>query len=179
MIVQTIKTSFDAGTKDLVNTIKLLLDYPIQPVKNTSIRSLFPDKQERIVALKPLKTSPNITKHKGISNIQGEKAQSFKKSQITILKKDPENIFEMKLKQYRDSIKKQQIINGIIPNPIGNCRTLKYTIGLGNNTVLLQHAISTRWWWSKVKIKDNNYNFIWTQLKSKKFVAQLKKHTEA
>jgi hypothetical protein len=30
-----------------------------------------------------------------------------------------------------------------------------------------------------VKIKDNNYNFIWTQLKNKKYVDQLKKHTEA
>lgn len=105
MIVQTIKTNFDAGTKDLLNTIKLLLDYPIQPVKNTSIRSLFPDKQDQITSLKPLKTSPNLTKHKKIQNTQGEKSQSFKRSHITILKKDPENIFETKLKQYRDNIK--------------------------------------------------------------------------
>lgn len=65
------------------------------------------------------------------------------------------------------------------PNPFGNCRALKYALGLGNMSILLQHALSSRWWWCKIKTKEGNYNFLWTQLKSKKFVAGLKKHTEA
>ena len=45
--------------------------------------------------------------------------------------------------------------------------------------MLVHNALSSRWWWSKMKIKDENYNFLWTQLKNKRFVTNLKKHTEA
>jgi len=55
MIVQTIKTNFDSGTKDLIETLKKLIEYPIQPIKNTSIRSMFPDKHDLVLKLKPLK----------------------------------------------------------------------------------------------------------------------------
>jgi hypothetical protein len=105
MIVQTIKTSFDTGTKDLVEALRLLLEYHIQPIKNTSIRLLFPDKHDPIIIPKPLKTSPIPIKHKRLAIVQGDKSQSFKRPHVKILKKDPENIFEMKLKQYRDNIK--------------------------------------------------------------------------
>lgn len=179
MIVQTVKTNFDSGTKDLVETVKKLIEYPIQPIKATSIRSLFPDDTDSPMKLKPVKRTPGNTKtRKMISNIN-EKQHSFKRPFIKTLKKDSETIFDQKLRLYREHVKANQILNGLEPNPFGNCRVLKYAIGLGNNSLLVQHALSSRWWWCKIKIKEGNYNFLWTQLKSKRFVTQLKKHTEA
>lgn len=46
MLVQTIKSEFKVGSKDLIRCIKKLMDYPIQPLKRTSILSLFPTKSE-------------------------------------------------------------------------------------------------------------------------------------
>mmetsp|Transcript_33688 Transcript_33688/g.38789 ORF Transcript_33688/g.38789 Transcript_33688/m.38789 type:complete len:87 (-) Transcript_33688:233-493(-) len=46
MLVQTIKSEFKVGSKDLIKCIKKLMDYPIQPLKRTSIMSLFPTKSE-------------------------------------------------------------------------------------------------------------------------------------
>lgn len=46
MLVQTIKSEFKVGSKDLIKSIKKLMDYPIQPLKRTSIMSLFPTKAE-------------------------------------------------------------------------------------------------------------------------------------
>jgi hypothetical protein len=46
MLVQTIKSEFKVGSKDLIKCIKKLMDYPIQPLKRTSILSLFPTKTE-------------------------------------------------------------------------------------------------------------------------------------
>lgn len=121
MIVQTIKTSFDSGTKDLVETVKKLIEYPLQPLKQSSIKALFPDKSElqllnikphQSISFKPRKLGEKIT----------EKSKSFKKPLIKALKKDPECIFDIKLKAYRDNVKKQQVINGLPPNPYGNCR---------------------------------------------------------
>ena len=179
MIVQTIKTNFDTGTKDLVDTVQKLIDYPIQPLKNTSIRTLFPDKIEEPSKVKPIKRSPVSFKVRKLANNPGEKPASFKKSFTKPANKSPEDIFDQKLRIYRENIRKQQIINGLEPNAYGNWKTLKYALGSGNNSILLQHALSSRWWWYKVKIKDNNYNFLWTQLKSKRFISMLKKHTEA
>lgn len=73
MIVQTIKTNFDTGTKDLVDTVKKLVDYPIQPIKSTSIKAIFPDKVEEPVKYKPVKRSPGSFKIRKIVNSQGEK----------------------------------------------------------------------------------------------------------
>ncbi|CAI2367062.1 unnamed protein product [Moneuplotes crassus] len=179
MVVQTIKTRFDIGTKDLIETVKKLIEYPIQPLKSTSIRSIFPSANEVALKLKPIKKQPAFFRPKKTHSNNDEKNQGPKRSFMKYMKKEPEDIFEYKLKKYRDNVKKQQIINGLPPNPTGNCRVLKYAIGFGNNSILVHNALSSRWWWSKVKMKDSGYNFLWTQLKNKKFVSQLKKHTEA
>ena len=78
MIVQTIKTNFDTGTKDLVDTVQKLIDYPIQPIKSTSIRTLFPDKAEEQIIVKPIKRSPASFKVRKLANNPGEKPASFK-----------------------------------------------------------------------------------------------------
>lgn len=179
MIVQTIKTHFDIGTKDLIDTVAKLVEYPIQPLKSTSIRSIFPDKNELVLKLKPIKRPTGVGKSRKINSNIEEKPAAPKKFLFKPAKRDIEDIFEYKLRQYRENVKKHQILNGLTPNPVGNCRVLKYAIGFGNNSILIHNALSTRWWWSKVKMKDNNYNFLWTQLKNKKFVSDLKKHTEA
>ena len=86
MIVQTIKTNFDSGTKDLIGTMKKLIEYPIQPIKSTSIRSLFPEKHDLVLKLKPLKrTSGAARTRKLISNLD-EKPQQTKKTYIKPIK---------------------------------------------------------------------------------------------
>jgi len=180
MIVQTIKTSFDVGTKDLIDTIKKLIEYPVQPIKSTSIRALFPDKVEDSPILKNTKRTPGYLKTRKLipQNTSSGNAHGYKKPFLKALKRDPEDIFVQKLRLYREYVSKQQKMNGLDINPYGNWRVLKYSIGFGNNSLLLQHALSSRWWWCKTKIKEGNYNFLWTQHKSKKFITSLKKHTE-
>ena len=179
MIVQTIKTSFDTGTKDLVETVKKLIEYPLQPIKQSSIRSMFPDKVE-VAQMPIIKPQSSVTfKPRKLGDRVHDKPKSFKRSLIKTLKKDPENIFDQKLRLYRENIRKQQTINGLDSNPYGNWRVLKYAIGMGNNSVLVHNSLLCRWWWCKTKIKDGNHNFLWTQLKNRRFVMNLKKHTEA
>lgn len=106
MIVQTIKTNFDSGTKDLIETIKKLIEYPIQPIKSTSIRSLFPDKPDPPIKLKPLKRTPGSIKTRKLLPNPTDKPQNLKqKSFVKPLGKDPESIFDYKLRLYRDNIK--------------------------------------------------------------------------
>lgn len=42
---------------------------------------------------------------------------------------------------YRRFIESQQKLNGMEINTVGNCKNLKYAIGKGNNTVLVQLAL--------------------------------------
>lgn len=105
MIVQTIKTNFDSGTKDLIDTLKKLIEYPIQPIKVTSIRSMFPDKYDLVLKLKPLKRMTNpVKQRKMISNLDETPSQA-KKPFFKPVTKNPGNIFEHKLMQYRENIK--------------------------------------------------------------------------
>lgn len=41
---------------------------------------------------------------------------------------------------------------------------LKYFVGKGNNSKLIKNIMAKRWWWS-LDSKEDNSNFIWTQLK--------------
>ena len=47
MLVQTIQSEFDEGTHDIMQTIKTILEFPIQPLKRTQMQETFgPEKQE-------------------------------------------------------------------------------------------------------------------------------------
>ena len=105
MIVQTIKTNFDSGTRDLIETMKKLVEYPIQPIKTTSIRAMFPNKHDLVLKLKPLRRVTGAVKpRKMISNLD-ENPPQVKKTFFKPIKKEPEDIFEYKLRQYRDQVK--------------------------------------------------------------------------
>lgn len=101
MVVQTIKTQFDIGTKgidlltlDLVSTIQKLVEYPVQPIKNTSIKSLFPEKVET-----PKEKPKVIRRHVGVKTTPGGKIRG--------VKKEKEDIFDMRLRLYREYIKER------------------------------------------------------------------------
>ena len=81
-----------------------------------------------------------------------------------------------KYKMYLDHIIFYQKLNGMEVNPYGNARFLKFVIGKGNNSLLARIALKTRWWWAEIKMKDFNFNFIWTQWKSNKVTNHLPKY---
>jgi len=41
---------------------------------------------------------------------------------------------------------------------------LKYFVGKGNNSKLIKTIMAKRWWWN-LETKEENSNFVWTQLK--------------
>ena len=169
MLVQTIKSEFKVGSKDLIKSIKKLMDYPIQPLKRTSILSLFPTKSEleaqklqaETKALAPVK--PSVIK-KSIKQKMDKKGVAKNRFIINDVKPSKDSIFEHKENMYRKFIEAQQKINGMGVNTIGNCKNLRYAIGRGNNTLLVQLALKNRWWWHKTKRSSTGVNFLWTQL---------------
>jgi hypothetical protein len=180
MLVQTIKSEFKVGSKDLIKSIKKLMDYPIQPLKRTSILSLFPTKSEieaqkaqvenKVAVVNP---KPSITKKSIKYKMDRKNGISKNRFIINDMKPSKDSIFEHKENMYRKFIEYQQKINGLEVNTVGNVKSLKYAIGRGNNTVLVQLALKNRWWWHKTKRSSNNVNFLWTQLMCRKFISSL------
>ena len=84
-----------------------------------------------------------------------------------------------KIKAYFDHVIANQKLNGMEINPYGNTRFLKFVIGKGNNSILSRIALKTRWWWSEVKRTNFDFNFIWTQWKSRKIITHLPKANDA
>ena len=93
-----------------------------------------------------------------------------------LLNNDKDKDIDKKYKMYIDHIIYYQKLNGMSINPYGNTRFLKFVIGKGNNALLSRIALKTRWWWAETKMKEFNFNFIWTQWKSNKVVNHLPKH---
>ncbi len=58
-------------------------------------------------------------------------------------------------------------------NTVGNCKSLKYALGRGNNILLVQLALKNRWWWHKTKRSNPGVNFLWTQLMCRKYISGL------
>ena len=46
----------------------------------------------------------------------------------------------------------------------GSTHTPRFYIGRGNNSRLIKSIMGKRWWW-KIETKEENANFLWTQLK--------------
>ena len=180
MLVQTIKSEFKVGSKDLIKSIKKLMDYPIQPLKRTSILSLFPTKSEleaqkmqtenKVALMNP---KPSTVKKTVKYKMDRKNGISKNRFIINDMKPSKDSIFEHKENMYRKFIEAQQKRNGMIVNTVGNCKNLKFAIGRGNNTVLVQLALKNRWWWQRTKRSSNNVNFLWTQLMCRKFISNL------
>jgi hypothetical protein len=125
MLVQTIKSEFKVGSKDLIKCIKKLMDYPIQPLKRTSIMSLFPTKaeieqQNQVVETKtPVLNKTNIVRK--VAKTKSDK-KSYAKNRFMIndLKPNKDSIFEHKENMYRKFIENQQKMNGMEVNTVGN-----------------------------------------------------------
>lgn len=67
----------------------------------------------------------------------------------------------------------------IVSTPTVPFQAYKCYVGRGNNSILVRMAFKQRWWWSLAyKEEWENYNFAWTQWKSNKMIATLKKHHE-
>lgn len=155
------------------------MDYPIQPLKRTSIMSLFPTKSEAelnipakenkiVVPPKPSIIRKNI-------KFKTDKARTTAKNRFMIndFKPNKDSIFEHKENIYRKFIESQQKLNGMKVNTVGNSKYLKFALGRGNNSVLIQLGLKNRWWWQRTKRSNPNVNFLWTQLMCKKFISSL------
>lgn len=91
-------------------------------------------------------------------------------------------MFEKREKVYRQWLLKLNQSNGIsgalnteICHPDKPGRSLfnyKYIIGRGNNSILIRMCLKQRWWWTKGSWED--FNFIWTQSKSKIAMEEIK-----
>jgi hypothetical protein len=64
---------------------------------------------------------------------------------------------------YKDFLWKQCYNSGW---RVKNCEASvpRYFIGRGNNSKLIKAIMGKRWWW-KNETKEENANFLWTQLK--------------
>jgi len=146
------------------------MDYPIQPLKRTSIMNLFPTKAEieqqaQASENKPIVHPKQTVVRKNIK-YKTDKTKMTAKNRFMIndLKPNKDSIFELKENKYRKFIENQQKLNGMEVNTIGNAKYLKYALGRGNNSILVQLALKNRWWWQRTKRSNSNVNFLWTQL---------------
>ena len=198
MLVQTIQSDFIEGTNDIIQTMKKLLDFPIQPCKRIYIQDTFGENkpQEITQSIKqsertgylngstfPIRKSTRVDKKNKSIN---------KKPQVKDKRTDKEKEQDRKVKMYTDHIISNQKLNGLKVNLYGNTRFLKFVVGKGNNSLLARVALKTRWWWSETKkngdnsctlkhnknLNKNPFNFIWTQWKMNKVVNNLPKHCE-
>lgn len=125
MLVQTIKSEFKVGSKDLIKCIKKLMDYPIQPLKRTSIMSLFPTKSELENQTSPtdnkitVANKTNIVR-KTIKYKADKKGLAKNRFMINDIKPSKDSIFEHKENMYRRFIESQQKLNGLEVNTVGN-----------------------------------------------------------
>jgi len=132
--------------------------------------SLFPTKAElEQKAQQAEKKSVEVKKPNVIKRTvkyKSDKVKTIAKNRFTIneIKPNKDSIFEYKENMYRKFVENQQRINGMEINAIGNCKYLKYAIGRGNNSLLVQLALKNRWWWQRTKKSNPNVNFLWTQL---------------
>lgn len=55
-----------------------------------------------------------------------------------------------------------------------NCQKYKYYVGSGNNKNLIISMMKKRWWWCEAS-NINEADFVWTQLKQQKILAQVPK----
>ena len=102
------------------------MDYPIQPLKRTSIMNLFPTKAElEQQALQAEQKAapvvkPNIIK-KAIK-YKSDKVKPLSKNRFVIneLKPNKDSIFEHKENMYRKFVETQQRLNGMDINPVGS-----------------------------------------------------------
>lgn len=68
----------------------------------------------------------------------------------------------VKLLYYRDFLWKISFNRGFVYEPIQE--TCRYYVGKGNNSRLIRKIMGKRPWWLE-ESKQQNANFIWTQLK--------------
>lgn len=154
------------------------MDYPIQPLKRTSILSLFPTKSEieaqnaQTENKVALAAKPNVVK-KSIKYKMDKNRMAKNRFVINDVKPSKDSIFEHKENMYRKFIESQQKINNMDINTVGNCKNLKYALGRGNNILLVQLALKNRWWWHKTKRSSSSVNFLWTQLMCRKYINSL------
>lgn len=189
MLVQTIQCDFDEGTEDLIKTLEKLLEFPIQPLKRAYMQTCFqsdtPPQQPQPSITSPQPVVPKATPNLNTSTNQGKKVplknpRRSKSTQKKLVikekgKSDKEKDMDRKMRMYLDHIIYYQKLNGMDINPYGNTRFLKFVIGKGNNSLLSRISLKTRWWWSETKKSGFNYNFIWTQWKSRKTINHLPK----
>lgn len=125
MLVQTIKSEFKVGSKDLIKCIKKLMDYPIQPLKRTSIMSLFPTKSELENQTSPTENKITVVNktnivRKTIKYKVDKKGLAKNRFMINDIKPSKDSIFEHKENMYRRFIESQQKLNGLEVNTVGN-----------------------------------------------------------
>jgi hypothetical protein len=94
--------------------------------------------------------------------------------------KDKEKYLDLKEKYYREFLLGINRSNGAnIPFPKASFTPYKYYIGKGNNSLLVRNALKSRFWWSMGDFEEwHEYNFIWTQWKSNKILAQIKSNQD-
>ncbi len=87
---------------------------------------------------------------------------------------------ELKEKHYREFLVRVNKSNGHdLKFPIASFTPYKYYIGRGNNSILVRAALKQRFWWSMGDFEDwSDYNFMWTQWKSNKILAQIKSYKD-
>ena len=146
------------------------MDYPIQPLKRTSIMNLFPTKIEVEQQALQIEQKPaaapkhNVVKKTIKYKTDKIKTQAKNRFVINDIKPNKDSIFEHKENMYRKFVENQQRLNGMEVNPVGSSKYLKYSTGRGNNSLLVQRALKNRWWWQRTKRSNPNVNFLWTQL---------------
>lgn len=124
MLVQTIKSEFKVGSKDLIKCIKKLMDYPIQPLKRTSIMSLFPTKAGIEVQNSTENKITVINKssivRKNLKYRVEKKSSAKNRFMINEVKPNKDAIFENKENMYRKFVEVQQKLNNMEVNTVGN-----------------------------------------------------------
>jgi hypothetical protein len=101
------------------------MEYPIQPLKRTSIMSLFPTKAELENQNNPPEPKPNVVTKtcivkKSIKYKADKKSSVKNRFMINEVKPSKDSIFEHKENMYRRFIENQQKLNGMELNVVGN-----------------------------------------------------------